>query len=41
MSLVFLKTELAEANNISTKTKLYKGIKLKIPMTSTVSSDYA
>ena len=35
------KTNLAEANNISTKTRLYKGIKLKIPITSTVSSDYA
>jgi membrane-bound lytic murein transglycosylase D len=35
------KTNLAEANNISTKTRLYRGIKLKIPITSTVSSDYA
>jgi membrane-bound lytic murein transglycosylase D len=35
------KTDLAEANNISTKTRLYKGIKLKIPITSTVSSDDA
>src|ERR1035437_120942 len=35
------KTDLAEANNISAKTKLYRGIKLKIPITSTVSSDYA
>jgi membrane-bound lytic murein transglycosylase D len=35
------KTDLAEANNISTKTRLYRGIKLKIPITSTVSSDYA
>lgn len=35
------KTDLAEANNISTKTRLYKGIKLKIPITSTVSSDNA
>jgi membrane-bound lytic murein transglycosylase D len=34
------KTDLAEANNISTKTRLYKGIKLKIPITSTGSSDY-
>ena len=35
------KNELADANNISTKTKLYKGIRLKIPITTTVSSDYA
>ncbi|MDR3667041.1 MAG: LysM peptidoglycan-binding domain-containing protein [Ignavibacteriaceae bacterium] len=35
------KTDLADANNISTKTKLYKGIKLKIPITSSVSSDNA
>src|ERR1035437_7309046 len=35
------KTNLAEANNISTKTRLYRCIKLKIPITSTVSSDYA
>ena len=34
------KTDLAEANNISAKTRLYKGIKLKIPITSAVSSDY-
>jgi membrane-bound lytic murein transglycosylase D len=35
------KNELADANNISTKSKLYKGIRLKIPITTTVSSDYA
>jgi membrane-bound lytic murein transglycosylase D len=35
------KNNLAEANNISAKTRLYKGIKLKIPITGTVSSDYA
>jgi membrane-bound lytic murein transglycosylase D len=35
------KTNLAEVNNISAKTRLYRGIKLKIPITSTVSSDYA
>jgi membrane-bound lytic murein transglycosylase D len=35
------KTDLARANNISTKSKLYRGIKLQIPITSTVSSDYA
>ena len=35
------KNNLAEANNISTKTRLYRGIKLKIPITGTVSSDYA
>jgi len=35
------KNDLAEANNISPKTRVYRGIKLKIPITSTVSSDYA
>jgi membrane-bound lytic murein transglycosylase D len=35
------KNDLAEANNISPKTRVYKGIKLKIPITSTVSSDYS
>jgi membrane-bound lytic murein transglycosylase D len=35
------KTLLAEANNISPKTRVYKGTRLNIPITSTVSSDYA
>jgi membrane-bound lytic murein transglycosylase D len=35
------KNNLAEANNISAKTRLYKGIKLKIPITGTAPSDYA
>lgn len=33
------KNDLAEANNISPKTRVYRGIKLKIPITSSVSSD--
>ena len=35
------KNDLAETNNISPKTRVYRGIKLKIPITSTVSSDYS
>ncbi|NWF88003.1 MAG: LysM peptidoglycan-binding domain-containing protein, partial [Ignavibacteriaceae bacterium] len=35
------KNDLADANNISTKTKLSRGIKLRIPMTSVSSNDVA
>ena len=35
------KTDLADANNISTKTKLSRGVKLKIPVTSLSSSEVA
>lgn len=35
------KTDLADANNISTKTKLSRGIKLRIPVTSFSSNDIA
>lgn len=35
------KTDLADANNISTKTKLSRGVKLKIPVTSISSSEVA
>jgi membrane-bound lytic murein transglycosylase D len=35
------KTDLADANNISTKTKLSRGVKLRIPVTSLSSNDIA
>jgi membrane-bound lytic murein transglycosylase D len=35
------KTDLADANNISTKTKLSRGVKLRIPITSLSGSDFA
>ncbi len=35
------KNDLADANNISTKTKLSRGVKLRIPITSLSASDFA
>jgi len=35
------KNELADANNISTKSKLYKGVKLRIPVSNLSSNNYA
>jgi membrane-bound lytic murein transglycosylase D len=34
------KNDLADANNISAKTRLYKGTRLNIPITGSISSDY-
>ncbi|MCK7517359.1 MAG: LysM peptidoglycan-binding domain-containing protein [Ignavibacteriales bacterium] len=35
------KNDLADANNISTKTKLSRGVKLRIPVTNLSTTDYA
>lgn len=35
------KNDLADANNISTKSRLYKGIKLKIPVSNIAQNNYA